>query len=162
MNSQKLHFKGNKKLLEQRKTAFFCSRKCPATVISRSYDWALEQKNTGNCIISGFHSQIERDVLHFLLKGDQPIIMVLARSLYKRITDNELKQGLKRGNLLMVSPFDETVKRASSRTAQERNKLMIELADEIMVAFTTEMGAISNKTRFQTYLTSLLPDYSIQ
>lgn len=143
MTRQKLYYHGNKKLLKYPKTAFFCSRSCPATVISKSYDWALEQKNKGNCVISGFHSQIERDVLHFLLKGDQPIVMILARSLYKRIPDYELKLGLKKGNLLMVSPFDDHVERASSSTARSRNKLMIEMADEIMVAFASPGGSIS-------------------
>jgi predicted Rossmann fold nucleotide-binding protein DprA/Smf involved in DNA uptake len=138
-----LHFEGNKELLNYPKTAFFCSRKCPSAVISKTYDWAIEQKNKGNCVISGFHSQIERDVLHFLLKGEQPIIMALARSLYKRLPNRELKEGLEKGNLLIVSSFKESIKRASSRTAQKRNELMIELTDDIMVAFASPKGAIA-------------------
>lgn len=143
MKNSELHFKGNEELLNYPKTAFFCSRDCPAGVISKSYDWAIEQKKLGNCIISGFHSQIERDVLHFLLKGEQPVIMVLARSLYKKITDSELKQGLEKGNLLIVSTFKKTVKRASSRTARKRNERMIELADDIMVAYASPKGSVS-------------------
>lgn len=143
METPDLQLKGNKKLLDHPKTAFFCSRKCPATVISKSYDWAVEQKNKGNCIISGFHSQIERDVLHFLLKGEQPVVMVLARSLYKRIPDKELKKGVDNENLLIVSPFKDNVKRTSSRTARKRNELMIELADDLMVAYASPEGLTS-------------------
>lgn len=143
MKKQELYFKGNKELLDHPKTAFFCSRNTPATVISKSYDWAIDQKNKENCIISGFHSQIERDVLHFLLKGDQPIITVLARSMYKRLPDKGLKGGIDKGNLLLVSPFRENVKRASSSTAQKRNVLMIDLADDIMVAYASKGGSIS-------------------
>jgi hypothetical protein len=42
---------------------------------------AIAQRESGNCVISGFHSQIEKDVLHYLLKGNQPIIVFLARGL---------------------------------------------------------------------------------
>jgi hypothetical protein len=39
----------------------------PASVILKCYDWAIAQREAGNCIISGFHSQLEKDVLHYLL-----------------------------------------------------------------------------------------------
>ena len=55
---------GNIDLLKLPKTAFLCSRKVPATVVLKCYDWAIEQREEGNCIISGFHSVIEKDVLH--------------------------------------------------------------------------------------------------
>lgn len=60
---------GNKELLQLNKTAFLCSRKIPASVVLKCYDWAIEQRDKGKCIISGFHSQLEKDVLHYLLKG---------------------------------------------------------------------------------------------
>ena len=56
---------GNKALLELNKTAFLCSRKVPASIVLKCYDWAIQQREDGNCIISGFHSQIEKDVLHY-------------------------------------------------------------------------------------------------
>ncbi|MFQ5788182.1 MAG: hypothetical protein ACE5H1_09405 [Thermodesulfobacteriota bacterium] len=57
-----LKFLGNKKLLDKHKTAFLCSRKCPSDIILRSLDWAKEKKDKGECVISGFHSRIEKDV----------------------------------------------------------------------------------------------------
>ena len=66
---------GNEILLELKKTAFLCSRKIPASVVLKCYDWAIAQRESGNCVISGFHSQIEKDVFHYLLKGQQPIII---------------------------------------------------------------------------------------
>ncbi len=76
---------GNIKLLKLPKTAFLCSRKVPATIVLKCYDWAIEQREKGHCIISGFHSKIEKDVLHYLLKGQQPIILVLAKPLFHRV-----------------------------------------------------------------------------
>lgn len=69
---------GNYELIELPKTAFLCSRHVSASIILKCYDWAIDQRNGNGCIISGFHSQIEKDVLHYLLKGKQPIIIALA------------------------------------------------------------------------------------
>ena len=69
-----MFYYGNKDLLQLPKTAFFCSRSVPAEEILRTYDWAREQRKQGKCIISGFHSIIEKDVFEILLKGSQPII----------------------------------------------------------------------------------------
>ena len=80
---QSFDTRGNKKILNLHKTAFLCSRKVPANIILKSYDWAIKQRDKGMCIISGFHSKIEKDVFHYLIKGDQPIIMVLERHFKK-------------------------------------------------------------------------------
>ena len=65
---QNLNYVGNKQLLENYKIAFLCSRKCPADIILKSYDWAIEQREKRVCVISGFHSKIGKDVLRSLLK----------------------------------------------------------------------------------------------
>jgi len=90
---QSLNYVGNKQLLGNYKIAFLCSRKCPADIILKSYDWAIAQREKGICVISGFHSKIEKNVLRYLFKGNQPIILALARRLKKRI-ELELKEAL--------------------------------------------------------------------
>lgn len=90
---------GNMELLELPKTAFLCSRKVSANTVLKCYDWAIAQQESSRCVISGFHSQIEKDVLHYLLKGTQPIILDLARGLKVRI-ELELKQPLEQGKLI--------------------------------------------------------------
>ena len=90
---QSLNYVGNKQLLGNYKIAFLCSRKCPADIILKSYDWAIAQRAKGICVISGFHSKIEKDVLHYRFKGNQPIILALARRLKKRI-ELELREAL--------------------------------------------------------------------
>lgn len=130
---------GNETLLELKKTAFLCSRSIPASVVLKCYDWAIEQREAGNCIISGFHSQLEKDVFHYLLKGKQPIIIALARGLKEKI-EPELIKPLEEGRILIISPFDKTVKRVTEQTAEIRNKMMIELADNITVGYASEGG----------------------
>lgn len=132
---------GNIEILKNDKTAFLCSRSIPASVVLKCYDWAIAQREAGNCIISGFHSQIEKDVLHYLLKGKQPIIVCLARGL-KQKPELELQKPLDEGRLLIITPFDKDVKRVSEQTAETRNKMMIELADTITVGYASEGGKL--------------------
>ncbi len=134
-------YNGNIKLLELPKTAFLCSRKVPATVVLKCYDWAIEQRNKGICIISGFQSQIEKDVLHYLMKGKQPIIIALARGL-KQKPEPAFQHAIDKGRLLIITPFDKEVKRVTEKTAQARNQLMIVLAENITVGFISEGGLL--------------------
>ncbi|MFH1321081.1 MAG: DNA-binding protein [Bacteroidota bacterium] len=133
--------KGNEILLEQKKIAFLCSRKISASAVLKCYDWAISQREAGNCVISGFHSQIEKDVFHYLLKGQQPIIIALARGLKEKL-EPELKQPMEQGRLLIITPFDKKIKRVTEQTAQIRNKMMIELADNITVGYASEGGQL--------------------
>jgi len=141
-----LNFKsiGNKKILKLHKTAFLCSRKVPADIILKSYDWAIEQRDKGICIISGFHSKIEKDVFHYLIKGNQPVIIVLERYFKKRYTpfDREIKDALKAKRLLIISQFSDKIKRASVKTAKKRNEMMCNIADEIFIAHASKCGGI--------------------
>jgi hypothetical protein len=49
-----------------------------------------------------------KDVLHYLLKGTQPIILASARGLKKRL-EPELKDALDKNRLLLITPFSEKV-----------------------------------------------------
>jgi predicted Rossmann fold nucleotide-binding protein DprA/Smf involved in DNA uptake len=132
---------GNTELLKLRKTAFLCSREIPASVVLKCYDWAIEQRDQGNCIISGFHSKIEKDVFHYLLAGAQPVIMALARGMKEKI-DTDLKAAVDAGRLLMVTPFENSVKRVTAETAEKRNRFMIELADEVVIGYAGRGGML--------------------
>ncbi len=85
--------------------------------------------------------ELEKDVLHYLLKGNQPIIIVLARGLKERI-EPELIKPLEEGRILIITPFDRNVKRVTEQTAEIRNKMMIELADKITVGYASEGGKL--------------------
>jgi hypothetical protein len=132
---------GNTDLLKLPKTAFLCSRKIPASVVLKCYDWAVEQRESGVCVISGFHSQIEKDVLHYLLKGKQPIIVALARGLKEKL-EPEFEKPIEQGRLLIITPFDKTIKRVTEQTAELRNSLMIELADQVVIGYTRPGGQL--------------------
>lgn len=121
---------GDQDLLKLPKTAFFCSRTIPAEEILRTYDWAREQRKTGRCIISGFHSAIERDVFEILLKGSQPIIWVLSRGLYKKWPDG-IQKAVENNRMLVISAYDLNCIRPNRKRCLERNLFVASHCDEI-------------------------------
>ena len=132
---------GNYEILKSHKTAFLCSRKIPANAVLKCYDWAIAQREAGHCVISGFHSKLEKDVLHYLLKGSQPIIVALARGLKAKL-EPELQEPFNKGRLLVVTPFPNEVNRVTSATAFKRNQFMIDLADQITVGYSSKGGQV--------------------
>jgi predicted Rossmann fold nucleotide-binding protein DprA/Smf involved in DNA uptake len=139
---------GNLDILNLSKTAFLCSRKVPADVVLECYDWATKMRDEGRCIISGFHSPLEQDVLHFLLKGTQPVIMILARGI-KMKWEPHIQKALDDNRLLIVSSFSDSVKRASEATAALRNDLMIHLSNDIVVGFASPEGMLQRRLNLE-------------
>ncbi len=145
-----MEHKGNIKILDLHKVAFLCSQKCPAEVVLKSYDWAKEQREQGNCIVCGNHSQIEKDVFEILLKGKQPLILVLARSL-KTNWESEIKNAINKKRLLVISPFEKEVKRITRETAKKRNQEMIKICDKIIVGYKTKNGQLEELLNERNY-----------
>lgn len=132
-----IQYIGNKELLKQQKTAFLASSTIPPDMVLKCYDWATA-KHEG-CVVSGFSSKLEQDVLHFLAKGKQPIILVLAREMYKRIPA-ELQPLLDANRLLIVSV--SKAERQSKATAYARNKYICEISDKILFVGVSEKSSL--------------------
>lgn len=136
-----IEYLGNRKLLESRKVAFFCSRIVSSGAILRCYDWATQMADSSNVVIGGFQSKIEKDVLHFLLKGRQPVIIVIARQMYKELP-NELTNPMNEGRLLIISTLPNAV-RVSKDTANKRNLYISEIADEIVFGYISKDSSLN-------------------
>ena len=121
------------------KTALFCSAHCPGSAILRAYDQAAHWRDAGRCIISGFHSPVEKECLRILLRGTQPIIFCPARALPKRISP-DWQTALDAGRLLLLSAFPETETRITTDLARHRNEFVAALADEAWFAHITPGG----------------------
>ena len=140
-----LHSSGNLELLDLYKVAFLCSRKFPEEAAVKSYRWADEQREKGICVISGYHSPIERDVLHRLLKGTQPIIIALAKGLQN--LDHELSAPVETGRLLIITRYADSVSHACQEKCLQRNRMMIGLADQIVIAHASAGGNLERLCR---------------
>lgn len=129
---------GNLNLLALPKTALFCSARCPGDSILRAYDQAAKRRDEGRCIISGFHSPVEKECLRILLRGSQPIIICPARSLPTRVP-TDWQKPLADGRLLILS-FFAGQDRITTELAARRNDLVAALADEVWFAHITPGG----------------------
>jgi len=136
-----MKYLGNKDLLDFHKTGFLSSRRCPAEAVLKSYVWAKSQRAEGNCIICGNHSEIEKDVFEILLKGSQPLILVLGRSLYTR-NSPEINEALRNNRLLIISPFDKEVIRLSKESASVRNNYILEISDNVVIGYSSKNGKL--------------------
>jgi predicted Rossmann fold nucleotide-binding protein DprA/Smf involved in DNA uptake len=145
-----MNYLGNMAILELPKIGFLSSRHCESCSILKSYDWAVEQKHNDTCIVCGNHSVIEKDVFEILLRGSQPLILVLARGMQKRWKQNIL-EAINDDRLLIISPFEENVKRVNRQTSEKRNKLIIDLCDEIVIGYMQEGGQLEKILRGKKY-----------
>lgn len=133
------HTRGNIDLLSLHKVAFLCSRNCPADLEPYVREWAVRQCQDGVCVISGFHSRLEKMVLHLLLGGSQPIVLALASGIKKEI-EPELEQPLATGRLLVITRYAPSVTHPCEEKCLQRNRLMMDLADEIVVGYASPGG----------------------
>ena len=51
-----LTYYGNKDIMKHKKIAFLCSQTVPADIVMRSYEWAVKQREKGDCIVCGNYS----------------------------------------------------------------------------------------------------------
>ena len=130
---------GNLDLLALPKTTLFCSARCPGKIILTAYDQAAKWRDTGRCVISGFHSPVEKECLQILLRGNQPVIICPARSLPKRVPP-AWRNPLTAGRLLLLSCFRESEHRVTADLAARRNEFVAALADEVWFAHITPGG----------------------
>lgn len=136
-----VEYLGNKELLKVQKTAFLASSTISSETVLKCYDWATEMRRHGECVISGFSSKLEQDVLHFLLKGTQPIIIVLARKMYK-VIPKELQAPMEQNRLLIISVSNAS--RQSKTTALARNRYICEVSDQILFVGVTEQSSLNS------------------
>ena len=131
---------GNLDLLALPKTALFCSAHFPGDAILRTYDQAARWRDTGRCVISGFHSPIEKECLSIFLRGKPPIIICPARSLEKLRIPFAWRTPLSEGRLLILSCIFSPHRRATAQLATRRNQFVAALAEEIWFAHSAPGG----------------------
>ena len=135
---------GNTSLLKREKIGFLASRRVPPEAVMRCLDWATRMRDQGVCVMGGFQSPLERDVLMFLLQGKQPVVWVLAHKLWtERSIPKPYRELIAAGRLLVVSPVAQTVARVDARTATIRNRYILEHSEKVVFAAIDPNGALS-------------------
>ena len=134
-----MEYLGNIELLNVPKTAFLASNTIPTDMVLKCYDWATEMAKEDRCVVSGFSSHLEKEVLHFLMKGRCPIILVLAREMYKQVPLG-LKTLLDANRLLIVSTTKAV--RQSKATAYARNRYICEITNQLLFVGANEKSSL--------------------
>ena len=134
---------GNLNLLRTPLLGFFCSVRCPGTVILRVYDLIRALRNAGVPVIGGFQSPMERECLDLLLRGEQSVVVCPARSIERIRVPGTWHNPLADGRLLVLSPFEAKHRRPTVALSNRRNRLVGALAREIVVGHATEGGKIA-------------------
>ncbi len=125
---------GNSNHLTGHLLGFFCSAKCPGNLILDTYDLARELRNAPVTVIGGFHSPMEKECLDLLLRGTQPVIICAARSIDRMRIPKPWKAPLADGRLLVISPFVDHRPRITLELAEQRNRFVAHLANEVFIA----------------------------
>ena len=156
---------GNAALMQRPKIAFLSSRKVAPQDVMRCYDWATGMRGGGRgatalpdgggtpggsagrlappCVVGGVRSALERDVLKLLLPdGGPPIVMVLARGMWRRVP-TEYREAINAGRMLVVSPFSQGVVRVSKEAAEKRNGWILDNCDEAVFASLDPNGSLA-------------------
>ena len=124
---------GSKQLLNLHKIGFIASRHASTLDVIPTLDWAVEiSKSTDVAVVSGFQSPLEKDVLKFLLRGVCPIIIVLARGMYRKLPE-ALQTPMDQQRPLIISNESDNTTRVSEITAHKRNEYVISISDEMKI-----------------------------
>ncbi|GIK17702.1 MAG: hypothetical protein BroJett003_26660 [Planctomycetota bacterium] len=133
---------GNSALLNTRKVGLLCSRRCPGTIIVKTLDLALALRNSAATVIGGFQSSMERECLETLLRGKHPVIVCPARGIEGMRQPAAWKSAIAENSLLIASPFRAKQRRATAELAEERNRFVADLADEVIIAHASPGGKL--------------------
>lgn len=121
-------------------TSFFCSQCCPGDIILKAQDWANARGLESAPVIGGFHTPVERDVLRILLRGGAPVTIVLARALRGYRMSPAIKAAVATGQANLISPFPPAQTRTTAATAEVRNRHILTLCKEALIAHASSGG----------------------
>jgi hypothetical protein len=124
-------------------TAFLCSKESPGATILKALDQAVAWRDAGRCVISGFHSPLERECLNILLRGTQPIVKAAARAVRAPRLPAAQRRALNDGRLTIVSPFSAGEMRTTKDRAFVRNLFIAAMAEEVVFAYVSPGGSLS-------------------
>ncbi len=125
---------GNPGILEGRLIGFFCSVRCPGDAILKTFDLARALRDADVTVVGGFQSPMEREFLDLLLRGSARVVVCPARGIGRMRIPAEWREPLQDGRLMILSFFDDCVRRPTATTSTARNAYVAELADSILIA----------------------------
>jgi len=132
---QSLWIMGEPALLATPLLGILCSRQCPGEVIVKTYDVIRAVRTQKIATVGGFHSPMEKECLDLLLRGTASVVICLARSLEQMRVSRQWLPAIVEKRAILASPFPENSRRTTAEHAQERNQLVSELSERLLVPY---------------------------
>ena len=126
--------RGDLGALDGRLLGFFCSVRAPGDALLKTYDLARALRVAPVTLVGGFQSPMEKEFLDLLLRGSARVVVCPARGLGVMRIPKAWKAPLAAGRLLILSFFDDALRRPTAAVAAERNARVAALADLLLVA----------------------------
>lgn len=137
---------GNAQLLKLNKTAFLCSRKTPESQEKVIFDWVKQLNPMTDCILCGNFSEMEQKVFTLLLEYKIPTILVMPNAVAKR-WDKDIEDALNEKRLLIFSIWGNQVNDEVMCSSNDRNEVILLLADKTIVGYCREGGKIEKQIK---------------
>ena len=134
--------KGDLCILDTRLIGFCCSVRCPGDIILKTYDLARVLREIDVTIVGGFQSPMEKEFLDLLLRGSASVVVCPARGLGSMRIPKGWKKPLDEGRLLLLSFFDDNIRRPTTTIAARRNAYIATLANHLLIAHAEKGGKI--------------------
>lgn len=142
-----LHVVGDGSVLNTIDLALLCSVSCPGSVIIKTFDAVRDIRDAGVVVAGGFHSPMERDCLHFLLRGPQHAVLSPAHGVDTLCIGSAEEAAVREGRLIVVSVFEADVLRATPEAAVRRNQFVSATADTLLVPYAVAGGKVEQEVR---------------
>ena len=131
---------GGLHLLDGALLGFFCSVRTPGDSLLKTYDLARALRSTSVTLVGGFQSPMEKEFLDLVLRGSAGVVVCPARGLGVMRLPRAWRVALGDGRLLLLSFFDEAIRRPTAAIAARRNACVAALADRLLVAHAAPGG----------------------
>ena len=132
--------KGNLQVLDRTLIGFFCSVRCPGDIILKMYDLARTIRKAEVTLVGGFQTPMEKDCLALLLKGTTTLVVCPARGMGRMRVPAEWKKPLLDGCLLLLSFFDDDIRRPTAKISSQRNSLIAAFSDRLLITYAEPGG----------------------
>lgn len=122
--------------------AILVSRRASPLSVVIAYDLARALRDACIPVAGGFDAPVERDCLELLLRGQQPVLVMLARPRSRFRPPPAWTEALRDGRLHLESPFAAEERGSPLANAKRRNEALVDRCEGLLVVHAHPGGGV--------------------
>lgn len=122
--------------------ALLVSRRASPLSVVIAYDLARALRDAGVPVAGGFDAPVERDCLDLLLRGRQPVLVMLARPLDRFRPPRGWLDAIREGRLALESPFAAEDRGSPLGNARRRNEALADRCAGLLIVHAHPGGGV--------------------